>query len=1253
MANKIEFTITADSSSFNRAFMESTRVLGDLNAQFNANYQAVRLTENSYEQATRRMGELSKLSGEMGNRYQMLSERLAYLKENHSDNSEEINRVTRQLTNAERQYNQYNNQLILTQENLIRSAHAFGIQLDGLEKSTDKIVNLRREMVELDLAQQDIAHSNTLFAQSQEMERATLGKNISYLKNMNLEQRELKHSQHSLANQIDVTNRQYEVATEMYGRNSDQARGLREELGRLKIEHQTVRTTLEQNYSTLDKVSGAMKHYGTKTQSIGRNLTRNISVPVASGVALVTKASADFETAMADVRKVYSEPFDELGNVQLTYRELSDEIRNLSKTIPVAHEELAHLVYTGGQLGIESKNVMSFAESMARLEVASNDLSATDAGEKLAQFANITKMNQGDFDNLSSTILRLGNNFSTTESAIVEMGTRLAGAGTLLGMTESDIMGVATASASLGIQAQRGGTAVSRVFQQMSLAVHSGTKSFQDFEMSVGETTMSVGAFMSEVGKGAEGISALAEATGATEMEIKGLAKLVEQSSNSFEIMSRVVGGTREEFANLVKENPAQAFDEFISGLARIEEEGGNVNEVLSSLGLTERNTLDTLSRLINGHELLSDALKMSGEAWEENTDLMEMSEGKWDNLSSKLELLKNQAKDVMIDVGEPFVDMFKGMLDSSEPLIGKMGELASSFANASPEVQGFWTKLAVGSIVIPPVIGLIGGLIKNVGHILELISKFRNLGIMKTVSSALPAITTGIAKFSSVGTMAGLALAGLGRLIPLFIGDIGRLGNKITDFTNQSSSDFKRTDRDIFDLMVSFDEWADGAYSKITEGYEQRKRLNEGVKGSLEDLQRYGNEISDETIQAIDKISQAQVDAKASIQSAIWGDGVTDETIENVRTHLETVHDVIVEGITQNETSLQEGLNELITSGVIDESRIEAFERMNEQILEQYEAQKQQVRDNNEEILEILREGQESEEGLTVEHLERIQELQNENAQIGMETYSQSQEELGILQSHFNNMREIEDEQSAQRAYEIAVEMKNDIIATAEEEYKERLAWAEQLRRDGGKEAEELAREVERSAKKMYEETVTNAENMCTEAYAEINEKFPKMSRVIDEETGKSQGFLQRMWGGIKDVIGAIKDYNSTPLKSKSASVTLTTNYRQSGVPPVGGYRGKIPSFAKGTSYARGGQALVGEYGAEMVRLPRGASVRTKNETLKDKRNERVKGNHPRIGTRNAGININMPNVTIREEADITKLGREIDKRTRRRIAF
>ena len=71
------------------------------------------------------------------------------------------------------------------------------------------------------------------------------------------------------------------------------------------------------------------------------------------------------------------------------------------------------------------------------------------------------------------------------------------------------------------------------------------------------------------------------------------------------------------------------------------------------------------------------------------------------------------------------------------------------------------------------------------------------------------------------------------------------------------------------------------------------------------------------------------------------------------------------------------------------------------------------------------------------------------------------------------------------------------------------------------------------------------------------------------------------------------------------------------------------------------------------MVQLPRGASVRTKNETLKDKRNERVKDNHPRIGTRNAGININMPNVTIREEADITKLGREIDKRTRRRIAF
>ena len=42
------------------------------------------------------------------------------------------------------------------------------------------------------------------------------------------------------------------------------------------------------------------------------------------------------------------------------------------------------------------------------------------------------------------------NNFATTESQVVEMANRLAAAGTLAGLSETEILGLATAMSSVG-----------------------------------------------------------------------------------------------------------------------------------------------------------------------------------------------------------------------------------------------------------------------------------------------------------------------------------------------------------------------------------------------------------------------------------------------------------------------------------------------------------------------------------------------------------------------------------------------------------------------------------------------------------------------------------------------------------------------------------------------------------------------------------------------------------------------------------
>ena len=190
-----------------------------------------------------------------------------------------------------------------------------------------------------------------------------------------------------------------------------------------------------------------LEDFGKKLEKTGDKLTKAgkkmsvFSAAYAGALGLAVKSAIDFESAFAGVEKTVDATEEELNA-------LKKGIRDMAKEIPASTTEISAVAEAAGQLGIETDNILEFTRVMIDLGETTN-LSAEEAATTLARFANVTKMSQKDFDKLGATIVDLGNNFATTEAEIAQMGMNLASAGTQIGMSQSDILALATALSSV------------------------------------------------------------------------------------------------------------------------------------------------------------------------------------------------------------------------------------------------------------------------------------------------------------------------------------------------------------------------------------------------------------------------------------------------------------------------------------------------------------------------------------------------------------------------------------------------------------------------------------------------------------------------------------------------------------------------------------------------------------------------------------------------------------------------------------
>ncbi|HFE9852150.1 TPA: phage tail tape measure protein [Enterococcus faecalis] len=821
---------------------------------------------------------------------------------------------------------------------------------------------------------------------------------------------------------------------------------------------------------------------GQKMEKVGVALTKGITLPILAGAAAVTMAAVKWESDFAGVKKTNDEVVDSTGKVVYSYKDLENGLRGLAKELPSSHTEIANVAEAAGQLGIKTKNVVGFTKTMIDLGESTN-MSAEEAATALARLANITGMPQTEFDKLGSVIVDLGNNFATTESEITAMGLRLAGAGHQVGMSEAQIMGFAAALSSVGIEAEAGGSAFSKVMVQMQLAVENGANAFAGLESLSQQTGVSMEQVSSAVRNGGKELKNTAGAMGLTSKELKTMHKEATDASGKLNDFAEVAGMSAEQFSKAFKEDASGAIIKFIEGLGKTKEHGQSAIAVLDDMGITEVRLRDNLLRAAGASDVFKSAVDRGTKAWGQNTALTEEANKRYETTESQLKMLKNEAVDVGITFGGPLVKALRDVLQATKPMIKTVTNLAESFSNANPKTQQTIVKMIALTAAMGPAIKLTGTLTKGVG--------FLGKGFVETMAAmskkrAIEDVTKAFAEGSSVSIGFGKDIASSGSAL-------GGLTAKIGGTTTQIGSLTKG-----FSLL---NPWVLGATAAIGAGVAVWKLWGEEAWNSSQRVKQWGTDVGrevDKTLNGVQDKTKA-----ANGQFGLLKDGFNQSDASKMAENFEAAGQSLEKSLNKK----VDGLNQLLKQlpGTATDSMKEIIE--NEKKLNQSAVE--EIQSNNKQIQEIRQRAANENRQLSVSEAQMISDLSKNTAEAYVNTLDVSAEQKRtILKSMTGDVANATKEE-AEIWLKSLGEQRNASQTHAAKMKEEQKKWL----KDWGYNLDgEFAQKYLEEWDKINETTTEGFDNQMAaivEKFPELKDKIHLASGQVIKESGNASQYL------------------------------------------------------------------------------------------------------------------------------------------------
>lgn len=369
------------------------------------------------------------------------------------------------------------------------------------------------------------------------------------------------------------------------------ALGLKNELAGMSKSFISTNETLLRLYDTLGKVSSKSEQFA--------NTVKPLSMLSFAGIAAATKTAIEFEDAWTGVTKTVD------GTPQ-QFEKINKGLKDLAQNTSSTYQDIAHYAELAGQMGIPTDSIVGFTKTITQLGDTTN-LVGEKAAQSIAKFSNVmvsqSKKTNTYYSRLGSTIVDLGNKFSTTEADIMDMATRLGVAGKMVGFNSNQVLGLSTALSSLGIEAAAGGSSVSKMLKKIDISVSTGDKNLQKF--------------------------------------------------------AEVSGMTSQQFQKAWGEDAAGTFLKFVEGIGK----SADVTKTLDELGIKEVRQAQAMGALAQSSDVLASALNVSKNAWNDNTAMANEAEKRYATLKSQLSQTWEAIKQAGNELGQAFTPTLTDLL--------------------------------------------------------------------------------------------------------------------------------------------------------------------------------------------------------------------------------------------------------------------------------------------------------------------------------------------------------------------------------------------------------------------------------------------------------------------------------------------------------------------------------------------------------------------------------------------------------------